>query len=211
MLGWMLMASAFAFSTVSCKKQQQTNVPPALPMSSLSKDASAYFTTLASMKGDAVKPAAGLKKNYMPIKAQQTSNRFAQIAQKVDWKNGFEQQLAGATYLFVPVKENLQVASNGAYQFFRYLVFSEPGSTGITAAVVEVLGDKGYVFPSNTAQIAVQAIQNKIGGASAEIGSVNAFVLFYDSGYKQTASFKLNNGAWSPARISFRSDRAIRQ
>ena len=202
---------AIVFVSASCKKQQQDKSQTISSNSALVRDAMAYFSILAAKKVEPAKGSAVQKKVYQKTRSWQMVNRFSQINQTIDWKSGFQQQLDGNTYLFVPVKEDIRLPSNNAYEFFRFLVFFRPASTGITVSVIEVLGDKGYSFNSPIGQIAMQALKNQLGGKSDNVGSSNASVFFYDSAYKQTAAFRLNNGSWSAARISFRSDLAIRQ
>jgi len=204
-----LVMAGFLLST-SCNKQQQGDSQIASPDSSLSESAKSYLAVLAVKKDDLAAPVSGKKKlPSKTIKVQQV-NRFSQISKTTEWKNAFEIQEKGITYLFVPVKEDIKPFTNKDFEFFRYLIFSRAGASAVSLSVIEVLGDKKYSFESDNRQIAITAFKNKTEGNTGNIGNTNAAVIFYNNDYKPTASFKLNNGAWSTARITFRSDLGIR-
>lgn len=210
-VSWLVAAS---FLPGSCNKPSQAvneNVSSSPNASkSLRESAGTYFATIATKKVDSVATPKGNKK-YVRVIKQQPVNRFAQISKTINWQDAFEEQVQGATYLFVPVKENIKPFANRDFEFFRYLVFSKDKQAAVTVSVIEVLSDKGYSFELPGRQIAVAAFKNKMETKTGIIGSVNASVLFFDNAYKQTSVFKLSNGAWGEGNIRFRSDLSIRQ
>jgi len=202
---------AASFLPASCNKPSSQAVtenvaPTANPSQSLRESASTYFIGLTTPKADSVTVAPKGNKKYLQIINHKPVNKFADISKTINWQNAFEEQISGATYLFVPVKENIKPFANKSYEFFRYLIFSKDKQAQSTVSVIEVLSDKDAAFALPLRQIAVTAYKNRMESKADNIGSENASVVFFDNSYKQTDVFKLTNGVWSKGSTWFPND-----
>ncbi|MES2329773.1 MAG: hypothetical protein V4539_09240 [Bacteroidota bacterium] len=208
------IALLFFLICTSCNKQQleQTEKAAALEKSKpLIESAKAYVVTLTTNNTATIKVNSVQKKPHTPKTITVApASQFSHINKKIDWNNAEPVHIGNTDYIFVPIQENIKPFNNQQFEFFRYLVFSKTSSGDVALSVIEVLGDKGYSFTDQSDKIAIEACKNKFANEASAIGSVNASVFFYDKDYKQTASYKLTNGSWEAARISFRSDLDIK-
>jgi hypothetical protein len=181
---------------------------------SLVQTAKSYYSSLANNEhvisaDPSTKAASTTVKQTKSIKNRVTP--LSKMSSVINWDKATTQQRDDLNYTIIPLKESITPFKNKSYEFFRDVIFYKDKTGKANMTIIEVLSKKGESLGNDLQNIAITAFENKYFSSSQSIDAINAFVFFFDENYAQTASFQFQNGTWTPARASFRSDLDITQ
>lgn len=123
--------------------------------------------------------------------------RMQKIGKHLLWSRAQEFQLRNVNFVIVPLDENENSFKNSSFRGIRSLAFYRNTSGKLTMDIIEVIAKGEGSFDSNKLDIFKNAFANKMFTQSTPIGKADLYVLFYDSNYRPTGSFKTTRGTWS--------------
>lgn len=181
---------------------------------SLAQTAKSYFSNLANNEQEisaqpSLKTTSTTARQTKSIKNRVTP--LSKMSSIINWDKATTLQRNDLNYTIIPLKESITPFKNKSYEFFRDVIFYKDNTGKTNMTIIEVLSKKGESLGNDLQNIAITAFENKYFSRSQSIEAINAFVFFFDENYAQSASFQFQNGTWTPARASFRSDLDITQ
>jgi len=194
------------FATNACKKQNaKESIAAKANDATLVQIAKNYFDDLIKKE----KTGTQAPSNRLTQQMAPGAKRILKMEPLLLWNKAIEHSEGELNYVIIPLDENIKPFKNKSFEFFRNVIFYQEKNGKGNMLILEVLGKKDELLGNNLQQISITAFENKYFSRAKAIYSLNASVIFYDANYARETSFQIQNGEWSSARISFRSDLEI--